>query len=229
MNEFLILAMTALWLGVLTSISPCPLATNIAAVSFLGRRVDRPVQALWGGMLYSIGRMLAYVLLAVLVVSGFLAVPALSRFLQKYMIQILGLLLILTGMVLLDMLSFNLPGFGAAGERFQRGGDRWGLLESAGMGFIFALSFCPVSAALYFGSLIPLCLDSRSPVMLPLLYGFGTALPVAVFAVLIAFGVQGVGRAFRHVQALERWARPASGWLFLLIGIYMSLRYIYLT
>lgn len=229
MNELWIIAVSALWLGILTSISPCPLATNIAAVSFLGRRVDHPALVMWGGVLYTIGRMILYVALAALLVAGLLAVPRVSWFLQRYMIQLLGPILILAGMILLGLLSFNFPGLSGGGEKLQARLERGGMAAALGMGFVFAMSFCPVSAALYFGSLIPLCLESRSVFWLPALYGVGTALPVVGFAILIAVGAKEVGRAFQRTQALERWARPVTGGLFLLVGFYMSIRYIYLT
>lgn len=222
---FLALA-AALWLGVLTSISPCPLATNIAAISYLGRRIEGTRPVLVGGLLYTAGRTVAYVALSVLLVAGLLAAPALSHFLQKSMNQILGPILILAGMFLLGLLSFNLPGFGGVGRRLQArlesGGasTTWGALA---IGALFALSFCPVSAAIFFGSLIPLSVKAGSRVAMPLVYGVGTALPVVAFAVLIALGARRVGAAFNRLTQFERFARLATGMLFIAVGMYLSL------
>ena len=217
---------TAVWLGILTSISPCPLATNIAAVSFIGRRVENPRFALLSGGLYAAGRTVAYVLLAVVLLAGLLASDVLSRLLQKYLNLLLGPLLIVVGMVLLDMLkgtgSVNL-----AGRRIQERAATGSPLWSAALGFLFALSFCPVSAGLYFGALLPLAAGRDSHLLMPGLYGVGTALPVIAFAFLIAFGGQYVGKAFDRLTQIERWARVSTGLVFIAAGIYLSLTHVY--
>src|SRR5690606_29845132 len=146
---------TAIWLGILTSISPCPMATNIAAISFIGRQMRKPRYVLFSGGLYALGRTVAYILLAVLLLAGLMASDVLSRFLPKSLNLELGPVLVIVGLVLLGMLgeslSLNLAGKGVQ-ERAAKGGPAW----SAALGFLFALSFCPVSAGLYFGALLPL-------------------------------------------------------------------------
>jgi len=217
---------SALWLGVLTSISPCPLASNIAAISFITRRIRKTREVLLSGLLYTVGRTLTYVALGAIIVAGLLATGDIARFLQRYLNQILGPVLILVGMVLLGLigsgLSLNLAGQGVQ-QRASRGGWWWSGL----LGILFALSFCPVSAALFFGGLIALSMAHASPVVLPALFGAGTALPVIVFAFLIAFGSQYVGRAFNRLAQVERWVRTLTGIAFILPGIYYSLVYIF--
>ena len=223
MGEFAAAAASAVWLGILTSISPCPLATNIAAVSFLGRRVDRPALVFGGGLLYALGRALAYVAAAGLLIAGVMSAPGLSSFLQRHMNRLVGPLLILVGLFLLEVLRLRLPGQGRMGEKLQeRLGSRgmWGALP---LGALFALSFCPVSAALFFGSLLPLALEAESPVLLPTLYGLGTALPVIAFSVLVAAGAQGLGRAFKRVAQVEIWVRRVMAVIFIAMGLYMTL------
>jgi cytochrome c-type biogenesis protein len=217
-------AVSAFWLGLLTAISPCPLATNIAALSFVGRRLDRPRAALLRGLLYTLGRTLTYVALAALLVASLLSAPALAHWLQTYMNRLLGPLLILVGMVLLDLLPLRLPGL-AGGADLQRRAESWGLAGAALLGVLFALSFCPVSAALFFGSLLPLAVRHQSSLALPALYGLGTGLPVLAFAVLVALGATRVGAAFQRLGAFERWARRVTGGLFLAIGLYYALAY----
>jgi cytochrome c biogenesis protein CcdA len=219
---------TAIWLGILTSISPCPLATNIAAISFIGRRVDRPSLVFLSGLLYTLGRVLAYTILGVAIAASLLSIPELSATLQKYMNKFLGPLLILIGMMLLDLITIPLPG-GSGGEKLQRLVERWGIAGAVPLGFVFALTFCPVSAALFFGSLIPLALRQQSSIVLPSLYGIGTALPVIVFAVAIAIGAQTVGKLFEKTTRIEWWARRVTGGLFVVIGIYLCLRYIFVV
>ena len=224
--ETMISAGTALWLGLLTSISPCPLATNVAAISYLGRRVDSPRHVLGGGLLYTAGRTATYVALGSLFVIGLLSMPETSRFLQRHMNRILGPLLIVVGVFLLEIFRPSLPGLGRAGERLRRNLENKGMWGAAPLGALFALSFCPVSAALFFGSLVPLALRFDSPVLYPSLYGAGTALPVVGFALLVAFGARFVGKAFNSLTVVERWARRLTGIVFVGVGIYMTLIYI---
>jgi cytochrome c-type biogenesis protein len=213
---------SALWLGILTSISPCPLATNIAAMSYIGRRVDRPTYVLGAGIFYTAGRSLTYFVLGWLIVTSVLLTPSLSFFLQKYMYKVLGPLLILVGMFLLELLSVPL-GHSKLGQWVQERAAAWGLWGAGALGIVFALSFCPVSAALFFGSLIPLALQHQSGLFLPLLYGIGTALPVVFFAVVIALGTYSLSKVFNRITQVEWWARRVTGILFILIGMYLSL------
>jgi len=224
MNDFLIASASALWLGILTSISPCPLATNIAAISFIGRKVDNPWHVLFTGILYTIGRTVSYTALGVILVNSLLSMPAVSYWLQKYMHKLLGPILILAGMMLLDMLRFTTKGSNL-GQWCQQRAKNFGLAGALFLGIIFALSFCPVSAALFFGSLIPLSIKYSSGILLPVVYGIGTALPVFVFGLLIAFSAGAMAKAFQKVTQFEIWARRITGVAFLLIGIYFTLAY----
>jgi cytochrome c biogenesis protein CcdA len=224
MNGFLIASASALWLGILTSISPCPLATNIAAISFIGRKVDKPGYVLCTGILYTAGRAIAYVVLGIALVSSLLAVPAVSSWLQRYMYKLLGPVLILVAVVLLDMFEFSTKGSNL-GQWCQKRADKFGLAGALFLGIVFALSFCPVSAALFFGSLIPLSVKYSSGIILPLIYGAGTALPVFIFGLLIAIGAGSLAKAFQKVTQFELWARRVTGIIFLVIGIYFTIAY----
>jgi cytochrome c biogenesis protein CcdA len=220
-------AATALWLGILTSISPCPLATNIAAVSYLARRVDRPRLVLLSAFSYSLGRALAYAVVCAVVVFGLLSVPWLSQFLQRYMNKLLGPLLVLVGMYLLDLIRFGFStNAGSDGLRKRAAeGGAWG---AALLGALFALSFCPVSAALFFGSLVPLSLKHGSKIGLPVVYGLGTALPVVLLALVATGGTKALAGALKKVGTFEVWARRATGVVFLAVGIYLSVRFVFL-
>ena len=186
-SEWLIGLGSAFWFGILTSISPCPLATNIAAISFIGRRVDRPHAVLTTGVLYALGRTGVYVTLAGLLVSSLLSAPTVSHALQKYMNKVMGPLLILVGMILLDLIRISTRGSNI-GQRVVRRAERWGVWGGLLLGVVFALAFCPASAALFFGSLVPISIQYESRLLLPLAYGLGTALPVILFALAIAAG-----------------------------------------
>lgn len=217
---------SAAWLGVLTSISPCPLATNIAAISFIGRRVDRPRAVVSTGILYAAGRTVVYVVLAAVLLSSLMHAPSVSHALQKYMNKVLGPLLILVGMILLELIEFRARG-SDLGQRVGRRAERWGVWGGLLLGVVFALAFCPASAALYFGTLLPISMKYESRLMLPLAYGIGTALPVILFAMALAAGAGAVGRMFRHVTTFERWARTVTGLIFIVVGVHFTLVYIF--
>ena len=219
-------AVSALWLGILTAMSPCPLATNIAAVSYIGKQYRRTSVVVLSGLAYVLGRMAAYLGLGAVLIAGILSTPRLSGFLQKSMNKILGPVLILAGMVLLDLLRFPTSG-GGIGEKMREKAGKGGLLGAVLLGVLFALSFCPVSAALFFGSLIPLSVAKDSPVIYPLLFGFGTGIPVIVFAVVIAFGMRSIEAVFRGVTQVELWVRRITGAVFIVAGIYYAAVYIF--
>jgi len=226
MSAFITGAATAIWLGILTSISPCPLATNIAAISYIGKRVGSIRAVILSGVLYSFGRMLTYLLIGIIVVAGLLSIPRLSMFLQQYMNKILGPILILAGMFLLELLTLNFSGTFIS-QKLQKQTEKSGIWGAGLMGITFALSFCPVSAALFFGSLIPLAINHESGILLPSFYGIGTGLPVLVFAVLIAVSTKSVGVLFNKVTVFERWARQVTGVIFIGVGVYLTLKYIF--
>lgn len=226
MDTLLIGGLSALWLGILTSISPCPLATNIVAISYIGRQVGNTRSVLLSGMMYSLGRMLTYLIIAIVVVSSIQAIPEISNTLQKYMNKLLGPLLIIVGMFLLELLSISIPGI-RAGEKMQNRLKDNGVIGAGLLGMVFALSFCPTSAALFFGSLIPLSLKHESNILLPSIYGIGTALPVFVFSFLIAFSAQMVGKVFNKLTQIELWVRRITGSVFIIVGIYFCLIYIF--
>lgn len=224
MDSLWLAAGSALWLGILTSLSPCPLATNIAAVSYVGRRVGSPQAILASGGLYTAGRALVYLALGAAAVWSLLSLVAVSAFLQGTLPRLLGPLLIVIGLLLLGLVSFGIGRGGGFGDGLQRRVDRAGIWGAGLLGVVFALSFCPVSAGLFFGSLVPLAVSRASPLLLPALFGVGTALPVALFAVLLAAGVGWLGQALDRVQALELWARRVTAVVFLAVGVYETLR-----
>ena len=217
--------LSALWFGVLTSISPCPLATNIAAVSFLSKKIKHPRLVFWSGLAYTLGRMIAYVVLGVIIISSLAGVPAVANFLQKYMNRILGPALIVVGLFLLDIFRFSVSGFALSVKR-QNSLAESGVGGSFLLGVIFALSFCPISAALFFGSLIPLAVNSNFGIVFPFVYGIGTGLPVLIFAIGISLGVHSMAHWFNKVAKLEIYMRKITGAIFILVGIYYVWAYV---
>lgn len=224
--EWILGLATAFWIGILTSISPCPLATNIAAISYISKKVDRRRIVLLTGVLYTLGRMVAYIFVSLIVAQGLLSIPGLSFFLQTKMLIILGPLLIVIGMFLLELISIPLPSL-SGGEKLQNYFKHAGLWGAFPLGILFALSFCPVSAALFFGSLVPLSIKFSSPFIFSSMYGIGTGIPVFIFSIFIAIGVKWMSRAFNQVQKIEYWVRMISGGVMLVVGIYLVLQNIF--
>jgi cytochrome c-type biogenesis protein len=215
----------ALWFGILTSISPCPLATNIAAISFLSKRVMHPKAVIISGIVYTLGRMTAYAVLGGVIIFSLASVPGVANFLQKYMNRALGPVLILVGLFLLDIIKIEIPSVSFSQDR-QRKMAGSGMGGAFILGIMFALSFCPISAALFFGSLIPLSLEYKYGIILPFFYGIGTGLPVIILAIGIALGVISISHWFHRLSRLEFYARKITGIIFVIVGIYYVGAYI---
>ncbi|MBU9888988.1 MAG: sulfite exporter TauE/SafE family protein [Candidatus Omnitrophica bacterium] len=219
MDPFWVGWFSALWLGILTSISPCPLASNIAAVSFLSKRIAHPVLVFISGLAYTIGRMVSYAAIGWIIIHSLLNVPQTAMFLQKYMGKALGPALVVTGLILLEVIVLRLSGFSLSQKHHNKLAES-GALGAFLLGFLFALAFCPVSAALFFGSLIPLALHHQAGGLLPFIYGIGTGLPVLAFAVAIALGVTSLSRWFHKLTEIELYTRKTRGVIFILAGLY---------
>ena len=212
--------LSALLLGLLTAISPCPMATNIAATAYVSRKVIKRRYAIITGALYTLGRMLSYSVLGILFVVAGLEIPGVASFLQDFGEQILGPLLIAVGIIMLaaERLSFD---FGA-GKLSSLGGKiaDLGMLGGFLLGALFALAFCPYSAVLFFGVLIPLALKSTGGVALPAVFAIGTGLPVLIFGTLLSAGVARVSIWLNAVARTEKVIRKIVAIIFIGVGIY---------
>jgi cytochrome c-type biogenesis protein len=213
---------TAIWLGVLTSISPCPLATNITAISFIGRQMKSGYAVLLAGLFYTLGRTVTYVVFGFILVSSSHMVPRISIFLQTKMSIILGPVLIVVGIFLVDIFKFSFGGK-ILSDKMQKKLALYGWGGAFALGVLFAISFCPVSAALFFGNIFGLALQHSSRLVIPGLYGIGTAMPVFAFALIIAFSANTIGVIYNKITVIEKWARKISGFIFLGVGLYMTL------
>lgn len=212
----------AVWLGILTSISPCPLATNIAAISYVGRKVAKPRYILFAGALYTLGRSLAYIAVAAFVTRSLQLIPGVSMFLQKYMNLAIGPLLLIVGILLLGIFNINIGG--GISSKLQERVDKMGIWGSGFLGILFALAFCPVSAGLFFGALIPLAVKGNA-VLMSTLFGIGTAVPVLSFSFILAFASNMLGLAFGKMSKIEKWVRYITAVTLIIIGIYLILRH----
>lgn len=225
--EALFLGMvSALWLGILTSVSPCPLASNIAAVSFISRDVSDSSRVFKSALAYTLGRVVPYIVLGFLISYTLLNVPAVSFYLQRYVPMVVGPVLIITGLFLLEVFSFSFS-LNLLSESRAKKIITSGLTGSFFIGVLFALAFCPVSAALFFGSLIPVSLSTNSAVAVPFIYGVGTGLPVLIVAMLLVFGFKNIGTIFSKITKIEFWARRITASVLIVIGLYYMVTYIF--
>ena len=212
--------LSALFLGLLAAISPCPMATNIAAIAYVSRRVTDRRYAVMTAALYTLGRMISYFVLGILIIRAGLEIPGLASFLQDFGEEILGPLLIIVGLIMLNInrLSFSLGG----GKLSSIGGKvaDLGMIGGLLLGILFALAFCPYSAVLFFGVLIPLALKTTSGVTLPAVFAIGTGLPVLVFGMLLSIGVSRVSTWLNALTRAEKIIRVVVSIIFIGIGIY---------
>jgi len=211
--------LTAALLGLMTAISPCPLATNITAVGYISRDVDNRKKVFLNGVVYTMGRAVSYTLIAVFIFIGADQFK-ISGLFQEYGEKIIGPLLIIIGILMLNILNINIPwSFGNLSNRFsERKKNRyWDVFL---LGIVFALAFCPYSGVLYFGMLIPITITSASGLYLPIVFAVATGIPVLVFAWLIAYTVSGVGRLYMRLKLFEKWFRRIVALVFIGVGIY---------
>ena len=213
-------ALSALFLGLVAAISPCPMATNIAAVAYVSRRVTDRRYAVMTASLYTLGRMISYSVLGILIIIAGLEIPGLASFLQDFGEEILGPLLIIVGLI---MLNINRVSFSLGGGKLSSIGGKvadWGMIGGLLLGILFALAFCPYSAVLFFGVLIPLALKTTGGVTLPAVFAIGTGLPVLVFGILLSIGVSRVSTWLNALTRAEKIIRVIVSIIFIGIGIY---------
>ena len=217
-------AVTAFLLGLLTALSPCPLATNIAAIGYIGKHIESRKGVFMQGLLYTLGRTIAYTLLGVVLIailrSG-ASVFGIQKFIATYGELILPPALLLIGLFMLFGNRLNLPsfGFGGKGEGLARRGGFGALI----LGVLFALAFCPTSGVFYFGMLIPMSASATMGYLLPILFAVATALPVLVVAWILAFSARRIGAVYGKMQVIQKWLNIVVGILFITIGVYYCL------
>lgn len=210
--------LTAFALGLMTAISPCPLATNISAVGFISRDIENRKKVFYNGLIYTLGRAVSYTGLALLIFFG-TSKMSISRLFQGWGEKLIGPVLIIIGLLMLDFIRINLPGFTKLTEKFGENGKR-SYLNTFLLGIIFALAFCPYSAVLYFAMLIPITVTSATGLYLPFVYAFATGLPVILFAWLLAFAMGSVSKIYDRVKSFELWFRRVVSVIFIIVGVY---------
>ena len=214
----------AFFIGLMTALSPCPLATNITAVAYISKKIKDKKKTLIAGIMYTLGRMLTYVLLASLIVYIGINVQAVSFFLQRYGEKLLGPLLIFIGLVMLNIIKLPSLKDGNKINIIKERLSEKGNLGSFLLGALFALAFCPFSAVLFFGMLIPLALKYSDGVLLPAIFSIGTGLPVIIFSLIVVFSISKLSYTLNKVQIFEKYMRYFVAIVFIIVGIYYLIR-----
>jgi cytochrome c-type biogenesis protein len=209
---------TAFILGLMTAISPCPLATNISAIGFISRDIENRRRVFIKGLVYTLGRAISYTGLGVILYFGASKMHV-SLIFQGWGEKILGPFLIIIGLLMLDFIKIKFPGFPGLTDKMGEHSKRsywWTLL----LGMVFAMAFCPYSGVLYFAMLIPITIASASGLYLPVIFAIATGLPVIIFAWLLAYAIGNVGKIYDRIKLFELWFRRIVAILFILVGIY---------
>ncbi len=209
---------TAFILGLMTAISPCPLAANITAIGYISKDIESRRKVFMNGLVYTLGRAISYTTIGVLLFFG-AGQFEISGFFQEWGEKLLGPLLIAIGLFMLGILKIKIPGIDFLTGKMENRSNRgfWGVLL---LGVVFALAFCPYSGVLYFGMLIPMTVSSASGLYLPLIFAIATGIPVIIFAWIIAFSIGSIGNVYNKLKAFETWFRRITAILFIAVGVY---------
>jgi len=209
--------LAALALGLLTAISPCPLATNITATAFIAKTINSRKKVLLSGVLYTLGRMFSYTVISTIIYFG-ASTFQIAKLFQGNGEKFIGFVLVILGLIMLDIIKLN---FIKGGDWIEKLSDKFktkGLLGAFFLGALFALAFCPYSGALFFGMLIPMTI--KSGLAMPVLFSIGTGLPVILFAFVIAFSMEKLGMYFKAITKIEKVMRILAGVTFIVTGLY---------
>ncbi len=214
--------LSAFVLGLMTAISPCPLATNITATAFISKNISSKRKVFLSGLLYSLGRGFSYTVIGLILYFG-ASKFHIARFFNQNGEKYLGPLLILIGLIMLNIIKFNFLGKSNFQEKLSLKFKDKGILGSFLIGVVFALAFCPYSGALFFGMLVPMTITSVDGLYLPIIFAFGTGLPVILFTYLLAFTAGKVGVFYNRITKIEKVMRTVAGAVFIITGLYYVL------
>ncbi len=211
--------LSALILGLMTAISPCPLATNITAIGFISKDIENRKRIFFNGLWYTLGRTFSYTAIGVILFFG-ASTFQIARLFQSNGEKFLGPLLILVGILMFDFIKIRFPGLGGLTSKMEKKEKKNNWWSAFLLGVVFALAFCPYSGVLYFGMLIPMTISSASGLFLPPVFAIATGLPVIIVAYLLAFSISSLGGFYNKVKVFEKWFRRVVAVIFILVGFY---------
>jgi len=211
--------LAAFILGWITAVSPCPLAMNITAIAYLSKDLANKRKVFLNGVVYTLGRMFSYTALAGIVFFGASKFQV-ARFFQQIDGIWIGIALFVFGILMLDVIKLNIPFFSKITNTVSNKKIKRNYLNVFLLGIVFALAFCPYSAVLYFGGLIPLTLASSAGLLLPPVFAIATGLPVIMIAWLLAYSVSSIGNFYNRMKSFEKWFKRVIATVFIIVGIY---------
>jgi len=211
--------LTAFILGIMTAISPCPLAMNITATAYLSKEITDKRRVFFNGIFYTLGRMFSYTTLASIIYFG-MSKFQIARWLQQIDGLWIGISLVVIGVLMFDFIKFNMPFLSKLTTAVSQKKLKRNYLNAFLLGVVFALAFCPYGAILFFGGLIPITLASTSGLLLPPIFAFATGLPVIVIAWLLAYSVSNIGNFYNRMKSFEKWFKRIVAIIFIGVGIY---------
>ena len=214
-------AITALLLGLLTCVSPCPLCSNVTAIGFISRDISSRRRVLWQGIVFVLGRTVAYALLGAVLIAIIRSgrdLLQLQNVMGTWGERLLAPALIVIGLVML--FSNRLHHHHHDCEIQARRHHKAGLFGAFLLGAFFAMSFCPVSALIYFGVLIPMSAQATGGYLLPVVFSLATSIPVLAVAWTIAYSMHNLGKFVGKLQSFQRWFNIVVALLFIAVGIY---------
>ena len=217
-SEIAILA--AFFIGLMNAISPCPMAANITAVAYISKRIDNNKHTLIVGLLYTFGRIFTYVILASLIVWFGLNTQITSLTLQKYGDKIMGPFLIILGLIMLDVIKFSFIKKSKAFNTFKEKLADKGYWGSFMLGAVLAVAFCPFSAVLFFGMLIPIAINAGDGIIIPSVFAIATGLPVILFSFILVYSINKLGTAMNYVKKIEQIVRKSTAIIIIAVGLY---------
>lgn len=211
--------LAAFALGLLTAVSPCPLATNITATAYIAKTINSRRKVLLSGILYTLGRMFSYTLIGAVIYFG-ISKFEIAKIFQGNGEKFIGPVMIIIGLIMLNVIKLNFISGGILTDKLSDKFKSKGLLGSFLLGALFALAFCPYSGALFFAVLIPMTLTAGAGLSLPVVFSIGTGLPVILFSFIIAFSVEKLGVYFKAITKFEKVMRILAGIIFIITGLY---------
>jgi len=215
----------AFFIGLMTAFSPCPLATNITAVAYASKKIGNKKDTIKVSLYYTLGRAITYILIAALIIYLGVNIQGISLFLQSYGDKLLGPLLLLIGLVMLELIKLKSFTGGKRLNKLKEQLASKGYLGSFLLGVLFALAFCPFSAVLYFGMLIPLALSINDALIVPSIFALGTGLPVIILSFILNQSVSKLSKVMKKIEVFEKYTRRVVGVIFIIVGLVYTINY----
>ncbi|HPB58337.1 MAG TPA: aromatic aminobenezylarsenical efflux permease ArsG family transporter [Bacteroidales bacterium] len=216
---------SAFLIGLMVTLSPCQLMSNITAIAFIGRDIEQKRRVIWNSLIFVLGRMVTYLVLVIILYYGAkqLHIEKLFQYVEHY----LGFIFVILGVLMLDLIPLRIPGLGKITNRIQQQGSSKGYITAFLLGVLLALSFCPHCIVLFFGMLVPLTIASPEGLLLPVIFAITTGLPVLIFSFLMAYSLAGISKWYNKIKNVEIWVRRGVALLFILIGLYFIISHFF--